>query len=266
MGSRIRLVIAGVVLVVLLVALNMLSGLALRGARIDATQGKMFTLTAGSRAIARAAEEPITLKFYYSAKLAQGRPEIQSYAQRVREMLEEYARIGGGRVRLEVIDPEPFSELEDAAVAAGLTGVPLNTAGDALYLGLVGTNSIDTKETIAFFDPRKERFLEYDITKMMYSLSHPTRRVVGLISGLPLEGGFSMDPRTRQPTQTPPWQVLGEIKGAFDVRNLGDAAVVPDDVSVLMVVHPKGLSEQTLFAIDQYVLRGGAAMIFVDPM
>ncbi|MCC6950293.1 MAG: GldG family protein [Phycisphaerales bacterium] len=266
MRGGIKLIVAVVVLVVLFVALNMLAGGTLRGLRLDATQGSLFTLTSGARKIARAPDEPITLRFYYSAGVAQGRPEVQSYAQRVREMLEEFRRASGGKINLEIIDPEPFSEEEDAAVGAGLTGVPVNSAGESLYMGLSGTNTIDTRETIPFFDPRKERFLEYDIARMIYTLSHPTKRTIGLISGLPMEGGFSMDPRTRQPVQTPPWQMMNEIKGAFDVRALTGDEPISADISALVVAHPTSLSDAAVFAIDQWVLSGGATIIFADPL
>jgi ABC-type uncharacterized transport system involved in gliding motility auxiliary subunit len=266
MGSRATVLGAIVLLVAAFFALNMAAGRGVRGLRLDVTQGRMYTLTAGSRNIARSPEEPITLTFYFSATLAQGQADVQSYGQRVREMLEEFARLSGGRIVLRVVDPEPFSEQEDAAVAAGLTGVPMNAAGDQLFLGLVGTNSTDGKETIPFFDWNKERFLEYDIAKLIYTLANPTRRVVGLISGLPLEGGFTMDPRTRQPQQTPPWLIMNELRNVVEVRTLSDPEEVPADVQVLMVVHPKSISDRALFAIDQYLLRGGRAVIFVDPV
>ncbi len=254
-----------VVLVALFFGLNMLAGAGLRGVRVDATEGSIYTLTKGSRNIAKSPDEPIKLTLYYSSKLAQGRPEIQSFAQRVRETLEEYARVSDGKIALRVVNPEAFSEEEDEAVQAGLTPVPVNDAGENLFLGLVGTNSTDGKETIAFFDPRKERFLEYDTSRLIYALAHPKKRVVGLISGLALDGGFSMDPRTRQPQQTPPWQISNEIKSLYEVRTLNDAKEIPADITVLMVVHPKGLSDATLFAIDQYVLGGGKMLLFTDP-
>lgn len=264
MGKKLTLGVTIVLLLAAFLALNLVSGRVLRGARIDTTEGSIFTLTRGSRNIAASPDEPVTLKFYYSAKLARGKGDVPAYAQRVREMLEEYARASNGKVRLEVIDPEPFSEAEDDAVKAGLVGVPVSTT-ESLYMGLVGTNSIDTKEKIAFFDPRKERFLEYDISRLIYSLANPTRRVVGLITGLSMDGGFTMDPRTRQPTQTAAWQIMSELRGVLEVRVLSNPAAIPDDISVLLVVHPKDLPESTLYAIDQYVLGGGKAAIFVDP-
>lgn len=252
-------------LLALFLGLNMLAGAGLRGVRLDATQGSIYTLTQGSRNIAKSPEEPITLTLYYTSKLAQGRPEIQSFAQRVRETLEEYARVSGGKIKLTVVDPEPFSEAEDQATQAGLTPVPVNDAGENLILGLVGTNTTDGKEVIPFFDPRKERLLEYDISRLVYSLANPKKPVVGIISGIALDGGFSFDPMTRQPQQAPPWHISSEIKGLYDVKTLTDAKAIPDDVTVLMVIHPTKLSDATLFAIDQFVLRGGHLLLFTDP-
>ena len=265
MSRWIRMLMVGLLLLALFIALNMVAGAGLKGLRLDTTEGSVYTLTTGSRNIARSPDEPVTLTFYYSAKLAEGRGDIQSYARRVRETLEEYARVSGGKVKLRVVDPEPYSEDEDRAVQDGLAGVPLS-ASETLYMGLVGTNSVDTKEVIAFFDPRKERFLEYDISRLLYSLANPKRAVVGLITGLPLEGGFSMDQRTRQPRQTPPWQIASEIRGLFELRSLGQPTEIPADVTVLMVVHPKELPASTLYAIDQHVMRGGRAIFFVDPL
>ncbi|MBL8999964.1 MAG: Gldg family protein [Phycisphaerae bacterium] len=254
------------VLIVLFIAMNMLAGFGLRGARIDATQGGLYTLTQGSRNIAKSPDEPVNLTFYYSAKLAQGRGQVPTYAQRVRETLEEYTRASGGKIKLTVIDPEPFSEAEDKAVAAGVAGIPVSASGENLYFGLVGTNSSDGKEVIPFFDLQKEKFLEYDLSKLIYSLANPKKKVVGLISSMPIEGGWAMDPMTRQPRQNQPWYVANEIRNTFELRNLGkEIGTVPDDVSVLMVVHPKDLSERTLYAIDQFVMNGGKAMLFVDP-
>lgn len=248
----------------LFIGVNMLAERLLTGVRLDATEGAIFTLTQGSRNIARSPAEPVTLTLYYSAGAATGRPELEAYARRVRELLREFERASGGKVVVRVVDPAPFSESEDDAVRAGLTGIPLD-AGKVLYLGMVGTNTIDTREVIPFFDPRRERFLEYDVSRVVYTLANPRPKVVGLISSLRLEGGVMFDPRTRQPMQTPAWRVAEEIRGLFDLRPLTNPAAIPEDVDALMVVHPKGLSEQTLYAIDQYVLRGGHLLLFVDP-
>jgi ABC-type uncharacterized transport system involved in gliding motility auxiliary subunit len=210
------------------------------------------------------------LTYYYSARAAQGQAGLQSYAQRVRELLEEFARASSGKITLSVVDPEPFSEAEDRAMESGVQGVSLRGGGggDKFYMGLSGTNSIDTRETIPFFDPGRERFLEYDIAKMVTSLANPRKRVVGWISPLQLEGGYRMNPRTRQPEPTVIFQVMREMKSAYEVKRLDSATLseVPGDIDVLMVVHPKGLPEPAQFAIDQFVVRGGRLLLFVDPL
>jgi len=263
--KRAGLIGAILALIVVFFAVNMIAAAVMKNARLDLTQGRVFTLTSGSKAIAKAIEEPVTLTFYYSAKVSQGQPQVQTYARRVRELLEEYARASGGKIRLNVVDPEPNSELEDEAEAAGVQGIPI-AQGRNLYLGLVGTNSVETREVIPFLDPQKERFLEYDISRLLYSLNNPKKKVVGLISALQLSGGFTMDPRTRQPRQMPAWQIAEQIRGTFELRPLnGPQKEIPADVDVLMIAHPKGLTDETLFAIDQYVLKGGRAIVFVDP-
>ncbi len=260
----------GILLVVVVVlAINVVAGLGLRGARIDATEDKAYTLTQGSRNIAKSPAEPISLTYYYSAGAAQGQAGLQSYGQRVRELLEEYQRASGGKIKLTVVDPEPFSEAEDKAMESGVQGVSLRGGGggDKFYMGLSGTNTIDTRETIAFFDPSRERFLEYDISRLVTSLANPKKRVVGWISPLQLEGGYRMNPRTRQPEPTMIYQVMREMKSAYDVKRVDTTiSAVPADIDVLMVVHPKNLPEPALFAIDQFAMRGGRLMVFVDPL
>lgn len=246
-------------------ALNLLAGRYLTGLRVDATEDRAFTLTKGSRSIARLPDEPVRLTFYFSSKAAQGQPQIETYARRVREVLQEYARASGGKVNLEIIDPAPYSEQEEDAARHGLTAVPVSST-ETLYFGLVGTSTIDTREVIAYFDPSKERFLEYDLSRLIYSLANPTRKIVGLITSLPLEGGFAIDPRTRQPAQTPGWRIVDEMRTLFEVRALANPTEIPADIDVLMVVHPKDPSPATLYAIDQFVLRGGRLLMFIDPL
>ncbi len=253
-----------------LVAFNALSGKLLHGARWDATQGSIFTLTAGSKRIAQSPSEPVTLSLYYSASLAKGQAQLESYAKRVRELLEEYARVSNGKVVVNVIDPEPNSESEDAALAAGLQGVPAGPAGENFFFGLVGTNTIDTKEVIPFFDLQRDRLLEYDISKIVANLANPKKRVVGYISSLQVEGGFRIDPRTRQPAPTRQFRVFDDLKALYEVRNLGakldELVSIPQDVDVLMLAHAKQLPENALYAIDQFILRGGRTIVLVDPL
>jgi len=261
-ANRIALTGVGIALAVaLFVAVNMLANVLFPSARLDLTADKLFTLSQGTKSILAKIEEPITLRYYYSERLGREVPSYGVYAQRVREMLEEYRNNSRGRLRLEIVDPAPFSDEEDRAVAFGLQAVPLNQQGETVYFGLAGTNGADREETIAFFQPERERFLEYDLTKAIYNLSVVKKPQVGLLSSLPMEGEF----RGRgQPS--PPWAVYTQLGQFFDIRPVArEAAEIPAEIGVLMVVHPKNLPERTLYAIDQFVLRGGRALVFVDP-
>lgn len=267
MERRLLGLVSLAVLGVLFVALNVVSAGTLRSARLDLTQSRLYTLDEGSKRIARGVSEPVRLTLYQSARLSQGRPVYQSYGRRVRELLEEFARLNSN-ITLTVIDPEPFSETEDQAAAAGLRGLDATGDGQKLFLGLVGTNSVNGREVIPFFDPANERFLEYDVAKVVSVLANPTRKVVGLLSSLPLKGGQpTMEEMMAGMTQgRPAWAIYGEMAGLFDVRALETTVEqIPAEVQVLVLVHPKNLSDQTLYAIDQFVLRGGRLLAFVDP-
>ena len=245
---------------------NMVSNAAFSSARFDLTEHGLYTLSEGTKNVLESLKEPITLRFYLSKALATGLPGIKSYATRVQEMLEEYAQVAGDQLYLEVIDPEPFSEEEDRAVAFGLQGIPLDGGSTQFYFGLAGTSSTDELEVISFFQPEREEFLEYDLTKMIHTLANPKKKVLGLLSTLPIDGSGGM-PFMAQQGGGQPWLILSHIEQMFEVKKIETTATtIPEEISVLMIVHPKSLSEATLYAIDQYVLRGGHAMIFVDPL
>ncbi len=253
-----------IVLGVLLVAVLLLVNVLFRGARLDLTQGHLYTLSAGTRNILKSIDEPINLYFFYSDKGSQDIPQVRSYAARVREMLQEMAAHAGGKLKLHVIDPVPFSEDEDRASSMGLQSIPVSAAGDKIFLGIAGTNSTNGQAAIPFLQPDKEAFLEYDIAKLIHELEVPHKPVVGLLSGLPLAARF--DPATRQMRQ--PWAVDQQWTQLFDVRNLDAATLktIDKDMNVVIVVHPRQLSDDAQFAIDQFVLRGGHLLVFVDPM
>ena len=245
---------------ILAVALITISNNLFTGVRLDLTENKLFTLSPGSVNIITTLDEPITLDFYVSRKTMADFPQLVNYANRVRDLLEEYAAKSGGKIELSVIEPEPFSEEEDQAVASGLNGVSVNAAGDRAYLGLVGVNSTDDEATIPFFQASREDALEYDITKLIYNLANPEKRVIGVMSALPLFGDPARGIQQR-------WAIIDVMEEFFEVRNIGtDSDFIDENVDVLMVVHPKNFTEQALFAIDQYLLRGGHAMLFVDPL
>ena len=245
---------------VLAVALITINNNLFTGVRLDLTENKLFTLSTGTINIISTLEEPISLDFYLSRKTLADFPQLMNYANRVRDLLEEYAAKSGAKIALSIIEPEPFSEEEDQAVASGLNGISVNAAGERAYFGLVGVNSTDDEANIPFFQTSREQALEYDITKLIYNLANPEKRVVGVMSGLPLFGN---------PAQgvSESWAIINVMEEFFEVRNIGVSSDRIDaDVDVLMVVHPKGFTEQTLFAIDQYLLKGGHAMLFVDPL
>jgi len=245
-------------------ALNLLADRALRGARADLTENELYTVSEGSRKLVQGLAEPVSLRLFYSEAIAADIPNIRAYAQRVRGLLEEYASASDGRVTVAVLDPEPFSETEDAAVAAGIQGVPVNDLGDQLYFGLQATGSTDEREVIAFLDPRREESLEYEISRIIHKLGQPHRPVLTIVSALPLAGQEPAPWIGQQGSE--PYYVYEELQDLYDVRLVQPGATaLPKETELLMVAHPKGISDHLLYAIDQFVLRGGHALLFVDP-
>jgi ABC-type uncharacterized transport system involved in gliding motility auxiliary subunit len=239
------------------------SNLFLRGMRVDLTENDLYTLGEGTRQVLADIDEPIDLYFFFSNEATEQLPTVRAYATRVRELLEEFAaRAPEGKLVLHVVDPQPFSEEEDRAEQLGLQATPIGQGGDPVYFGLAGTNSVGTADRIAIFDPRKESFLEYDIARLVYNLATTDKTVVGLLSSAPIAGGF--DPVSQQPAQ--PWVVVEQAKQVLDVRTLPPSVIsIDEDVDVLWIVHPAMLDDSTLYAIDQFIMRGGRALVFVDP-
>jgi ABC-type uncharacterized transport system involved in gliding motility auxiliary subunit len=255
-----------VALAVLFVGLTILFGHLFRGWRLDLTQNGLYTTAPGTERILKNLQEPVNLYFFYSEKLAGTlSPDLKTYGTRVRELLEELVARSNGKLRLSVIDPQPFSEDEDRATELGVRGAPAGNAGQNVYFGLAGTNSTDGKQAIEFFDPRKEEFLEYDVVKLIYQLSNPKKPVVGWLSTLPMGGPEAFDPQTGQPREPP--VVYTQAEQLFTVKPVPLAAGAIDaDIDVLVIVHPKNFSPQLQFAIDQFALRGGKILMFVDPV
>lgn len=257
--------IALVLIAVLFLAVNMLSNATLYSARFDMTQDHLYTLSDGARRVLEKLNEPLRLKFYYSEHLAKDVPGAQVYGQRVRDMLKEFEAAAKGSLLLEIIDPEPFSDVEESASALGMQGISTQ-AGEKFFLGLAAFNMVDGQEIIPFFTQDREQFLEYDIAQLISKLSTVSKPKIGVISGLPLDlgkGGIEAVMRGEiKPFML--YQQLGEI---FDVEMLsGQFASISDAINVLVIVHPKEMDAITRYAIDQYVLRGGRVIAFTDPI
>jgi gliding motility-associatede transport system auxiliary component len=255
-----------VVLAVAFIVAVMASNQLLRGLRIDLTESRLYTLSPGTRSLLAGIEEPINLYLFFSDQDTQNLPALRSYEARVRETLEEFVtHAPDGRLVLQVLDPVRFSEEEDRAEQYGLQAANVGPGGEPVYFGLAGSNSVGTTDVIPFFqpDPAKEAFLEYDLARLVYNLAHPDKVVVGLLTATPMNGGF--DPQTQQPSQ--PWVIAEQVRQVFEIRALQPSTLrIDDDIDVLWIVHPSELSDQTLYAVDQFVLRGGRALIFVDPV
>src|SRR5271167_2109461 len=247
------------------IGINMFADARLANVQLDLTQGRIYTLSGGTKQVLAALKEPVTLRLFYSRQLGSTVPAYGTYADHVREMLRDYASLSGGKVRLEFYDPEPFSDTEDRAMGYGLQGVPLDQGGTQVYFGLAGTDQEDDERTIPFFQAERERFLEYDLTKLVYDLSNPKRPVVGVMSSLPLDG----DPRAMMMGQSAggqPYASAVLLRQTNTVRNVPtDAQVIDPDIQVLLVAEAQNLSPATLYAIDQFVMRGGKLMAMVDP-
>lgn len=250
-------------LAILFVTLTILSSVFLKGMRIDLTENGLYTLDDGTRRILSGMDEPVTLHLYFSEDASRELPQFRSYARWAGEMMEEFVQQSGGKLTLQKIDPTPFSPEEDDAAQYGLQGVPVGSAGETLYFGLVGTNSLDGLEIMPFLQPDKEKFLEYDLAKMVYSLSHPEHKKVGMISSLNMAPGF--DPATQQMREA--WVIHQQFDQLFDLEDLpADSESMPDDLDLLVLVHPKDLSQNMLYQIDQFVLKGGRLLAFMDPL
>jgi ABC-type uncharacterized transport system involved in gliding motility auxiliary subunit len=250
--------------IVLFLAINVLAGALLKASRLDLTEDRLFTLAEGTKEVLRSIEEPIDLRFYYSERLDELGPYFASYANRVDELLAEYQRLSNGKIRVERLDPQPFSPEEDLAVAEGLQGLAVHEDGTQAYFGLSGRNSTDDDEVVAYLAPERGDFLEYDLTRMVYDLSHPEKPAVAVLGDLPLLGN-QQNP-FNQFDQGKPWLILDAMFQFFDVRFLGgDHDQIGDDVEILMLAQPEQLDQASLYAIDQFVMRGGRVLAFVDP-
>ena len=234
----------------------------------DLTDEGLYSLSPGTKKILEKIENPVTLRYYFSRTDSAKYPGAKLYADRVEDLLKQYQRIGKGKVTLEVSDPRPDSEEEEWASKYGLTPMNLPT-GESLFFGLAGTNALGEEESIPVFNLQRQEFLEYDITRLVDSLGNPKKTVVGVISPLKIQGEASQQPQNPMappPPDTDPWILASQLKRLGDVKYLGtDVSEIDKAISVLVVIHPKNLPEQTRYAIDQFAVKGGKLFVAVDP-
>ena len=242
------------------VFLGFINSLVFSGVRLDLTATHSYTLSAGTKHIVSSLEEPVRIHFFYSRKLAATIPLVQSYANRITELLKNYASLSKHHLTLEIIDPDPFSREEDQAVSLGIQPIPLSDNGEKLYFGLAISNGAGDIKTIPFLDPQREPFLEYDLTHMTQQLSLSKKPVVGILTSL----DFNKAPQNIfSPTED--WSILDKIREQYTLKLLKPDGSPIEKVDMLLVIHPINFDDKTEDAIDQYILSGGKTMIFVDP-
>ncbi|PIE41389.1 MAG: ABC transporter [Gammaproteobacteria bacterium] len=253
------LILASVVLMSTLVTDTLFQGV-----RVDLTENKLYTLSAGSKNIATGLQQPLDMYFFFSRENTKDALGWRNYGKQVRELLQEFELAANGNIRLHIIDPEPFSEEEDQAAEYGLEAVNLAAGGDPVYFGVaaLAEGSDLSAAVIPFFQPDRQQFLEYDIARLIVQAGQQQKPTIGLLSDLPMDGGF--DRMTGQSRQ--PWFSVNQLKQLFNVTPLPrELEEIEPEIDLLLVVHPQALPDATLYALDQYVLAGGRAMIFVDP-
>jgi len=226
--------------------------------RIDFTENKLYSLSDGTKSLLENLKEPIHLRLFISSNLVKDVPQFSTYANRVETILKTYSNLSSGKITIETIDPKPFSDAEDRAVGMGINPFNATEMSDSLYFGLAATNSTNGQKNIPLFSPERETFLEYDLTSLISELSQTKKPVVSIIDNL----GLSSDARIGKPEQ----QILKQMKEMFQVEMINESTnELNENTKVLMVIHPKFLSDETLYMIDQWVLDGGATLIFLDP-
>jgi ABC-type uncharacterized transport system involved in gliding motility auxiliary subunit len=220
---------------VIFIGLNIVIDASVTTARLDLTETGRFTLSRGTRHIIAGLQEPITLKFFYSKKVAADYAQTRAYADRVRDLLHECAALSRGKIILEEVNPEPYTPAEDEATSNGLTAAPTES-GEVVYFGLVGTNRIDGKEAISYFTPEREPFLEYDLSSLIYRLATPKKPKLAVISSLPLDTGIGGMAAMVQGTARP-FAIYQELSQTYDTEMLDrNFTSIPADADVLMIV------------------------------
>ena len=244
---------------------NVLNKNFFKNLRFDLTESNIYTLSDGTKSILQSINEPLNFKLFYTKQIGDINPVYQNYYDRVKEILGQYVLLSNNKIKLKIFNPKPFSNEEDKAVEYGLQGVEI-MAGVYGYFGLIATNSTDDEEKIIFFQPDRTPFLEYDLSKIVTNLANPNRRIVGLYTDLPMFGTFNPLAKTQDAAAAPPWAVYNQMKEFFEVKRIHEkTSSLPEGLELLMLVHPKKIPERLLYMIDQFVLKGGKLLVFIDP-
>ena len=255
-------IISLILLALLFVGAVLINNEMLNSYRVDLTERNIYSLSQGTREILDDINEPMNLYYFFSETATKGMPGLRHYATRVESLLEEYEKRAGGKIRLHKIDPVAFSQAEDRAAGFGLTAANMGRMGESVYFGLAGTNTLDNQAVISFFDPQKEQFLEYDISKLIYQLSDPDPVKVAMVTSLPVAGGSG--PMARQ--YAGGMVFYEQLSQLFDIEVVSEQAdALPTDADVLVLIHPQQLSEAMDYAIDQFAMTQGRVLAFIDP-
>ncbi|MBL0319069.1 MAG: GldG family protein [Alphaproteobacteria bacterium] len=245
-------------------AVNIISYYGITNAKIDLSNGQIFTLSKHSQSLLKEMKSPLTIRFFYSREAGEHNPVIQRYAKRIRSLLLDYKSHSHGQIKLEFIDPKPYSSEEDLALSHGIQGVPLDNFGTKLYLGLSVASQTDDIVAIPYLDVEKEQFLEYDISRTLYDFIHPEKKNIGIITSIPL-GNFVPEGKTMR---FQPWALFQQIQDLYHLTFIDPATMqhLPTDMDILLMVQPSQLPDPLLYDIDQYILKGGKTIIFDDPL
>jgi ABC-type uncharacterized transport system involved in gliding motility auxiliary subunit len=244
-----------------------------RTVRLDVTDQKLYTLSKGTLNILGKVQQPIKLKLFYTRTAVMKAPDqirfFNSYYYFVESLLQEYAKSSKGMVELVVIDPRPYSDEETEALRYGIKKFPISEE-ENFFFGLVVQTQFGVTKSIPFFSPDRQNFVEYDISYLIDTAMARQKKHIGVLSSLPVCGdettGYMAQMMQMQGQQPKPaWNIIQQLRQQYEVSKINAAADEIKDVDILMVIHPKKLSEKTLFAIDQFVLKGGRTIVFVDP-
>jgi len=253
-----------VVMLVILIAANVIVGLA--KVRVDLTADRLYTLSDGTRKVLSKLDTKVKVRLYVTQGENTMPTGLQSHARRVEDLLNEFRQASNGRIQIEKLDPQPDSDAEESATIDGVQGqmVSLN---EKLYLGLA-VSCVDQRVAIPFLTPDRDKLLEYDIARAITQVTATAKPVIGVMTGLPMFGQ-PMNPMMMQMGQRGqnPWVFITELKNDFEVKQIEMTADKIDEaVKVLIVVHPKQITDGAQYAIDQFLMRGGKLIAFLDPL